>query len=302
MFFKNIGYFFLQGLKGIGKNMWMTMASAGVTFITLFVLGVFMIVNSNLQVVMDDIRNQAEIIAYVEDFEQEQEHEVVGSIERELARITETKEYEYVSKDDALERLEDMLGEYADITAGMDERNPLPASFEVSVEDPESIPEVANRLERIQYIESVDYGQEVLEQLLSITEMIQWIGLGLMVILMVMALFLIANTIKLTVYARRKEINIMKYVGATNWFIRWPFVIEGFLLSLIGTLLALLAIYFGYDYALVLLYESLPPETIQFSFVELSEIMEYLVKNLLVIGVGIGVIGSSLSLRKFLNV
>ncbi|WP_353893769.1 permease-like cell division protein FtsX [Proteinivorax hydrogeniformans] len=301
MFFKNIGYFFVQALKGITKNLWMTLASTGVTFITLFVLGAFMIVNANLQVIMDDIRNQAEILAYVEEFEDDEEY-VVGAIEREIAAISEVEEYQYVSKDDALDRLEEMLGEFADITAGMDERNPLPASFELSVDDPEKIPVVAGRLERITYIESVDYGQDVLEQLLSITEVIQWVGLALMIILMVMALFLIANTIKLTVYARRKEINIMKYVGATNWFIRWPFILEGFLLSLVGTVLALLAIYYGYDYALVLLYESLPPETIQFSFVEVADIMEHLVKNLLMIGVGIGVVGSTLSLRKFLNV
>lgn len=299
MIFRNIFYFVKEAMLGVAKNRWMTLASAGVTFVTLLVLGVFIIFNSNLEVMIEDLKSQVEVIAYVD---LEAEEEDIDLIKTELITVKGIKELRFVSQEDALARLREMLGEYEDITAGFEERNPLPASFEVILEDPEQVSQVAERIEQIPYVESVQYGQEFVEKLFAATNMVQWIGLSFMAIMFVMAVFLIANTIKLTVYARRREITIMKFVGATDWFVRWPFIVEGLLLGTIGTALALLALYYGYGYALEALYYNIPEAMLSIRFLALQEIFPTLVKYLAVLGLSLGAIGSGISLGRFLKV
>lgn len=299
MIFRNILYFFKEALVGVTKNRWMTLASAGVTFATLLVLGVFIVFNNNLEVMVEDIKNQVEVIAYLE---LEVEEEQIDIVRSELITVNGIKELRYVSKEDALERLREMLGDHSDITEGFDDRNPLPASFEIVADDPDTIGDIAERVGKIPFVETVDYGQEVVEKLFNAMNMVQWIGLGFMSVMLVMAVFLISNTIKLTVYARRKEISIMKSVGATDWFIRWPFVLEGLFLGLFGTGLALLALYYGYGYALEAVYMNIPDNLLTVGFLHLNEIFPILVKYLAVLGVSIGAIGSGISLGRFLKV
>lgn len=299
MIFRNFLYFIKEAVVGVAKNRWMTLASAGVTFATLLVLGIFIVFNSNLQVMIDDLKSQVEIVAYV-DSEAEQEH--IDMIRDELIALNGIKEIRYVSQEDALERFRERLGEYEGITAGLDERNPLPASFEIMLTNPDDVVEVAERIEIIPNIESVQYGQEFVEKLFAVMNMAQRIGLGFMAIMFIMAVFLIANTIKLTVYARRKEISIMKFVGATDWFVRWPFILEGLLLGCIGTVLALVALYYGYGYALKAIYYNIPEAMLNVRFLALEEIFPTLVKYLAVLGLSLGAIGSGISLGRFLKV
>ncbi len=298
MIFRNAFYFLKEAVVGVAKNRWMTLASAGVTFATLLVLGIFVIFNNNLQVIVEDLKGQVEIVAYVEDVEQEH----INIAKAELLTISGISEIRYVSKEEALERLREMLGEYKDITAGFDERNPLPPSFEIVLEDPDTVAEVAERIAKVPFINKVDYGQDVVEKLFDVMRIAQLIGLGFMTIMLVMAVFLISNTIKLTVYARRREITIMKFVGATDWFIRWPFILEGLLLGAFGTVLALVALNYGYDYALQSVYQNFPSELLTIRLLHLDEIFPILVKHLTILGLSLGGLGSGISLGKFLKV
>lgn len=299
MIFRNILYFFKEAVAGVTKNGWMTLASAGVTFATLLVLGIFIIFNNNLEVIVEDVKNQVEIVAYL-DIEVEEEQ--IDIVKNELVLISGIKELRFVSKEDALERLRELLGDHSDITEGFDDRNPLPVSFEIVADNPDTIPEIAARVSKIPFIETVDYGQETVEKLFAFMTLVQWIGLGFMSVMLIMAIFLISNTIKLTVYARRKEISIMKSVGATDWFIRWPFILEGLFLGLIGSGLALLSLYYGYGYALETVYMNIPDNLLTVRFLHLEEIFPVLLRYLTFLGVSLGVIGSGISLRRFLKV
>ena len=299
MIFRNVFYFIKEAMLGVAKNRWMTLASAGVTFVTLLVLGVFIVFNNNLEVMIEDLKSQVEIIAYVD---LEAEEEDIDLVRAELITLRGIQEMRFVSQEDALVRLREMLGEYENITAGFEERNPLPASFELILEDPEQVAIIAERVQGIANIESVQYGQEFVEKLFAATNMAQWVGLTFMAIMFIMAVFLIANTIKLTVYARRREITIMKFVGATDWFVRWPFILEGLLLGTIGTVLALTTLYYGYGYALEAIYYNVPEAMLSIRFLALEEIFPTLAKYLAILGLSLGAIGSGISLGRFLKV
>lgn len=299
MIFRNIFYFIKEAILGVAKNRWMTLASAGVTFITLLVLGVFIVFNSNLEIMIDDLKSQVEIIAYIDLEAGETDIELIKT---ELITIRGIKELRFVSQDEALARLREMLGEFENITAGFEERNPLPASFEVVLEDPEQVGGIADRIRVIPNIDSVQYGQEFVDRLFAATNIVRMVGLTFMGIMFLMAVFLIANTIKLTVYARRKEITIMKFVGATDWFVRWPFILEGLLLGAIGTVLALVALQYAYSYVLELLYYNVPEAMLNIRLLTLEEIFPALTRNLAILGLSLGAIGSGISLGKFLKV
>lgn len=290
-------YFVKEAFKSMFRNGWMSIASIGVMAVTLFLLGSFMLLNYNMSYISDDVKSQIEIVVFLEDniddFEQ-------GNLKKEIANMPETKTIKYVSKEEALHNLEMQLGEQGYLLEGYSDgdRNPLRNSFEVQGKSPENVSVLAQKIEKLQGTSRVDYGSEVVESLLAATQIINWVGLGFMVALGTSAMFLIANTIKLTVFSRREEVMIMKSVGATNWFIRWPFVIEGLMLSLAGSLLPLVGLYVGYQH--VMEWTSLNVPFLQLLSTEVA--FEHLVELLPILGVGVGILGSSFSIRKFLKV
>ncbi|MBP2646292.1 MAG: hypothetical protein H6Q75_1732 [Firmicutes bacterium] len=180
----------------------------------------------------------------------------------------------------------------------MGDTNPLPNSFEVKVDMPEKVKLVASALSKMKGVENAKFGQEVIEKLFSLTRMIRLFGLVLIIFLALAALFIISNTIRITVFARRKEIGIMKYVGATNWFIRWPFLIEGMILGFGGALISVILIVKIYGLLIQQVTESLTflPLIPQYPF--LTRISMFL----LVTGTAIGALGSTISLRRFMKV
>jgi len=287
-------YYLKQAGMGVWRNGWMTVASITVVVLTLLILGSFVAINLNIVAITDDVKEQVEVLAYLKDDANTQ------VLRQQILDIPGIKELTYVSKEQALESMREQLGD--GITEALDGRNPLPASFEIQSNNPDEIPNIAEKIQLLPGVESVDYGQEVVQRLFQFTRVLQIFGLVIIAVLGVMALFLIANTIKLTVYARRKQINIMKFVGATDWFIRWPFIIEGVFLGLLGALVTYLALFYGYSVlymrASVWLYENFlsvamaPPELVGLE----------LLKILFPLGMGIGAIGSGISVRKFLKV
>ncbi|HAA37726.1 MAG TPA: ABC transporter permease [Firmicutes bacterium] len=294
MLIRNIAYFFKEAMRSIVRNGWMSFASVAVVTVTLLILGSFMLLNINVEQITQEIKDQVEIVVYLDE-------ELAGSEVEQLRvaviQLPQVEEVRYVSKEQALARLQSQLGE---LVAGYEEegRNPLRDSFEIRTKIPEDIPAVAQTLQTLPGIARVDYGTDVVEKLFRFTGAVRWVGLAFMGGLAFTALFLIANTIKLTVNARAKEIMIMKWVGATEWFIRWPFVIEGVLLGGIGALLPALALFYLY-------HEVVAWTKVNLFFLPLvppQMVLVSITKLLLLIGITIGGLGSLLSMRRFLKV
>lgn len=289
-------YFFGEAFKSIYRNGWMSIASVSVVAITLFILGTFILINQNIDHITHEVRSQVEIAVWVEDDVDESD---LDELRREIIRISEVEEVRFVPKEKGLERMKDQLGESA--VAGYretPEKNPLPHLYEVSTRDPESVPEVAEKIEPLGGVEMVDYGQEVVETLFEVTGMLRIAAYIFMGALAFTATFLIGNTIKLTVIARQEEITIMKYVGATNWFIRWPFLLEGLILGFIGSLIPVLLLRYGYNYINELTGDATGFLTLASPEAALGQVDIFL----LLLGTVLGAIGSIVSIRKFLKV
>jgi cell division transport system permease protein len=178
------------------------------------------------------------------------------------------------------------------------EDNPFPYSFEVQVDKPERIQEIVPQIEKMPGVETAKFGQEVVEHLFQLTRILRLGGIFLIIMLAIATLFIISNTIRITVFARRREVSIMKYVGATNWFIRWPFLLEGMFMGFVGALIAAVALFKMYDAAQVKIYSTLA----FFPLLPSWPFMVYLCAGLVAVGTFIGAAGSAISLRKFLDV
>ncbi len=291
------GFFYIIGetFKGLYRNRWMCITSTGVVIVTLLMLGIFMLVNLNIGYITDTVKKQVEIVIYIDEQADEAD---LDQLERMLLSHGLLDEVRYVSSEEHMNRLRRQLG---GVLEGYDaeQDNPLLASFEVKTLQPESVVPLAQEFETYPAVATVFYGQGYVENLFAVTGVIQMVGLGLMIGLSITAVFLISHTIKLTVMMRQKEISIMKYVGATNWFIRWPYVLEGLLMGFVGAVLPLLGLYYIYQYSVewvtvnnLVFLSLLPVELV------ILELAQYLVP----LGVGLGILGSTFSMGRFLRV
>lgn len=294
MKFRNALYYLKEAGLGVWRNGWMTVASVTVVVLTLLILGSFVAINLNVIQITEDIKNQVELIVYLED-----EADVQG-LRQEILKIPGIRQLTFVSKEQALERMRQELGE--GITEALDGRNPLPASFEIQAADPGTIPAMADKIALMTGVESIDYGYGVAEKIFQFSRVLQLFSMGIIVALAVMALFLIANTIKLTVFARRRQIGIMKFVGATDWFIRWPFILEGIILGLLGALVAYVILFYGYSIFYVKASAWMYQNFLSVRMATPALVGRELLKYLFALGAAIGAIGSGISVRRFLKV
>lgn len=296
---RNFLYYVREAAIGVWRNRLMSLASIIVVVLTLLILGSFTLINLNIQAVTEEIMGQVEIIAYLKD--EADTPEGIDQLRQKLVTLEGVQQVTYVSKEDALVRLRERLGDKSGITEGL-ERNPLPASFEIRPIDPEQTAVLADKVSRLTGIDSVDYGQQIVDQLLSFSRSVQLFSYGVIIFLGVISLFLIGNTIKLTVYSRRRQIGIMKFVGATDWFIRWPFILEGIFLGLLGALFTYLLLFFGYailyNQASAWMYQNFLSVRMVVPEVAGRELLKYM----FAVGTGIGAVGSGISVRRFLKV
>lgn len=263
--------------------------------VSLMILGLSLILVVNSNYLATTIESELEIAVILKD-------DVSGSqlktVYDKLRTEPMIEHVVYVSKAEALSQMRKQLGERSDFFRALGDQNPLPDLFRIKVKDVAQVAAVAEQISAYSGVDKVRYGQGVIERLLSLTYWVRWVGVGVMGLIGAAAVFLIATTIRLTVFARRKEINIMKYVGATDWFIRWPFLLEGTLLGLLGALIAVAMTYGLYMQVVSYVHASLP-------FVPLRNDADFLLlltQVLLGTGMFIGALGSLISLRRFLRV
>jgi cell division transport system permease protein len=287
-------YIFQEVGRSLKRNSLLNFAAVGTTAISLFVLGVGMLLVINTNEIAKTIESDIEIMVYMR---HDLAEEDAIALEPVIGRISGVKETTFIPRDEALKSLVKRLGDELDESVG--EQNPLPDAIKVEISDPHEVNTIAAEIEDLPGVESVRYGgQDFVKKLFSLTNWVRIIGLLLITLLGLCGIFLIATTTRLTIFARRREINIMKYVGATDWFVRWPFLLEGIILGFFGALLAVGVLYFSYG-ALIAKIQ----ETITFlPLVNSTLVLLRIFQGLLAVGVVMGAVGSTISVRRYLRV
>lgn len=296
MKFNTLRRHFRESFKSIARNGWMTFASVSAVTVTLLLVGVFLVIMMNLNHIADNVQNDVEIKVYVDNAADEATKKEIGTKIEAMAAVDTVV---FSPKEKELTNLIDDLGEDGDVFKPFEQDNPLRDAYVIKTKTPQAVIKVAKKIEKIDYIQSVKYGQGYVEKLFSFVDVARNIGLALIIGLVFTAMFLISNTIKITIVARRKEIEIMRLVGATNTFIRWPFFLEGLWLGVLGAIIPIVLIATLY----VRLYEYATPK-INVEFVELLSAGSFIVQvsaSLLAIGALIGIWGSLMSVSKFLK-
>jgi len=294
-----------EGSKNIIRNGWMSFASISSIFISLFLLGIFILLALNMNYMAEQIESQVQIRVYLET---DAQNEVIDDLQKQIANISEVSKVTYVSKEDGLAILREKMGEQnGDWLEGYDnENNPLPVSFTIEVFDAQLVESVAQQIWTINNkmstppIFEVKYGQGTVETLFKITNAIRNIGFSIVIGLAITAVLLISNTIKMTIFARRREIGIMKLVGATNAFIRWPFFVEGALIGVTSSVVTSIIILIGYDQVVKTFEIDLSLMLIQ--LLPLKDVSTITAVLMISIGSLIGIWGSVMSVRKYLKV
>jgi len=292
---RTVGYFCRQAFTSVRRNVWIGLAAMATVAITLFIVGIFTLLVLNADYIATDLESNVEIVAFME---VDAARDEVLQAEEQIKAIKGVAEVKLVTKEEGLANLNKQFGRDHDLLAALGGVNPLPDLYKIKAQSPEYVQPIAETLEQIAYVDKVDYGQGVVEKLFAVVRWVRLIGSGIVLLLSLGAVFLVSTTIRLTVFARRKEINIMKYVGATDWFIRWPFFIEGMILGFTGALLAVGALYLTYDFLVSNLRYSI-------SFIPIIADTMLIIKilsGLLAAGTLVGALGSMISVRRFLQV
>ena len=288
-------YFIKEVYTSFKRNIWMTLASIFTVVLSLFILGFFSIVILNLNKMADTLESQVQISVYLKD---DLSQEEIDETKETLSKIEGLQDIKFTTREVAMENFKERLGDQQFLLDALDDTNPLPDSFSLTVTSPQQVKTIADTVVALDSVESASYSQDIINHLFNLTHLIRLIGVALIILLTGAAIFIISNTIRLTVFARRKEIAIMKYVGATDWFIRWPFLLEGICLGFIGGGLATIFLYIVYNQVTQEIYEAMA----FFPLIPQHPFIDYISLAILVAGIIIGALGSTISLKRFLKV
>ncbi|MBM7853665.1 cell division transport system permease protein [Desulfohalotomaculum tongense] len=286
-------YCIREALVSILRNGWMTVASISIVAVSLVILGGSVLLVMNTGYLTQRLESKVEISVFLEEELAAADVKEIGEKIKSTAGVAEVK---FIPKEKALQEMKKSLGSRAQVLEDL-EKNPLPDAYRVKAEDANQVPALAGSFEQLDGVEMVRYGKGVVEKLLSVTQWLRVASWTLMGILGVSALFLISTSIRMSVFARRREISIMKLLGATNWYIRAPFLMEGLIMGLAGALLAVAVVYLGYIALVDKIKVSLP-------FINLvpgEEVFTVVPGALLGLGILIGIFGSLISIHRFLS-
>ncbi|MHB1041686.1 MAG: permease-like cell division protein FtsX [Eubacteriales bacterium] len=290
-----IDYYLREAYQSILRNSWLALASIGVVAVSLLIFGGTLLMVLNANNLARGLESGVEISLFLKDNTPPGE---VSDMEKSIRNLPEVASVEFIPKEQALDDMKKNLGDNKDILSGLEEKNPLPDAFRIKARDVEQVPALAGQFMELRQADQVRYGQGVVEKILAFSRWLRIAGMITMVLLGAAAVFLIATTIRLSVFSRRREIEIMKFLGATNWFVRLPFLLEGMALGLFGSLLAVAVIYVGYISLVGNIQFSLPFMQLVTDRREILPVLE----GLTLLGIAIGAAGSMISVRKFLKV
>ena len=297
MRFNVINYLIKEGVRNLFKNKKSTMSALMIMCATMLIFGLFFVIGENLNAFVENVADAQEIRVIIDNDATESEIEEVGS---EILAIDGVKSVEFVSKDEALEYMKDMLGD--ELIEGYSERNIFSVAYNVTLTDLKLNDEVQDNINQIPHVKKIVSSNQTISQIISLAKGVRVVTAGILALLIVISVSIIANTIKLTVHARRKEISIMKYVGATNSFIRWPFLVEGVIIGVVAGLLSVGIIFAAYTGVANQLANTSFLQMANWTLLNFSDMFNLILLVYLGLGIGIGVLGSSISMRKYLEV
>ena len=302
MRFSTFVYTFKQGVKNIWRNKIFSLASIATMSACIFLFGLFYAVVMNFQNIVKEVESGVAVTVFFEEGISRERISEIGDI---ISKRTEVADMRYVSADEAWEEFGEIYFEGAeDMVEGFETDNPLAESshYEIYLND------VSQQSNLVTYLESVEGVREVRSSdlaanvLTDFNRLIGYVSVGIILILLCVAIFLISNTVTTGISVRREEIAIMKLIGATDYFVRSPFIVEGILIGLIGSALPLVLLYFMYSRLIVYVADKFIWLSNMLHFLPVNEVFKTLVPVALILGVGIGFLGSRLTIRKHLNV
>ena len=294
-----VTYLIGEGFRNVFKNKKSTAASLMIMCAAMLIFGLFFIIGENIDHIMTDIEEAQGMQVFIKDEVTEEQTKELGEKIKALEGVNSAV---YKTKEEALNEMKDRFKEKSHLLAGFDEKNIFPASYVVTLTDLKLSSQVQNEIMQMEGIKKITSRDETITTLIKIANGVRIVTGAILVILVVISIFIIANTIKLTVHARRKEISIMKYVGATNSFIRWPFIVEGILIGIIAGMISILLVGGIYQLVSNQILQSSVTQTINLSLLSFSDLFGLIVMVYSILGVGIGVLGSWISMRKYLKV
>lgn len=295
---RNLKYFVRQGFHNFSKNGAMSVASVIIITACLTLFGLYIVFGINVNYIGEQFQSQFQIDVYIIRGAPESQIQDIGDV---LANMDNVQGIEYVSKADAFKELEELFSDTPEATVGYDAENlnPLMASYRLSLKEFTDVEAMKAKIEKIDGVDHVNSKDDVMKSMLSTVETIKFVSLWIMLVLAVISILIISNAIKMTVFARRKEINIMKFIGATDSFIRSPFIVEGMIIGFVGAIIAIgiVTCLYGYFAALMtnLLRNIIRLKTI-------PEVLPVMIVTFILFGAFLGAVGSWISTKKHLRV
>lgn len=291
----SVKYLTHEGFRNVWVNRLMSLASVTVLLACLLIMGSGIMIFFNIDSLLDVVQSQNVVMVYVAENATDLETSQIGVSIQNMENI---ESCEFIPKDDAFQKQIESMGGDAAIFEGFDE-SPLPDAYKVTVRDLTQFEGTVTQLKAMEMVESVRENGDLASKILSVRHAITIVSIGLVIMLFLVAVFIIANTIRITMFSRKLEINIMKAVGATNWFIRWPFLIEGILLGVISGILSFGLLWGLYELAVKVFTDTI--STLGFSLVAFTEHWWQILLVFLGIGVFTGGFGSTVSMGKYLK-
>lgn len=291
----NITYFLREGVSSIFSHRLMSVAAMSVITACLLLMGSFSLVAVNIDKVLEDVGNKNEIVVFIDE---SYTGEQARALESEIVAVDEVESAVYMTKEEALENFKEDFGDDSGILEGLEERNPLRDRFTIKLHDIHATKRAAEALRGIEGVANVRARSDISDRIIQVRDVVTAICAVLILILALVSVFIISNTVNLTMFNRREEIAIMKMIGATNGFVRIPFVIEGLLIGIAGATLALFLQWAVYEYVVAAALSSI-------SFmpnVSFGDIIGYILMMFYGVGILVGGVGSAITLHKFLKV
>ena len=288
----SLGYLTKEGFRNVWVNRLMSLASVTVLMACLVIIGLGAMLFFNINALLDKIESQNVIMAYIEDGTTDEQ---IEKLNKDIYGLGNIEDCIFVSKEEAFENSKKELGEDSALLEGME--NPMPDAYKVVVTDMTLFKQTVTGLKGLEHIENVRENSDVAEKLIDIRQAVTIVIAGMVLLLFIVSLFIIANTIRITMFSRRLEISIMKAVGATNWFIRWPFMIEGIVIGIISSLVSM-GVLAGLYYGVAYVFEDL---LALFKPVAFGQYAGYIFLLFAVIGMFTGSVGSLFSMGRYLK-
>lgn len=296
---RSFKYFISEGFKSIRINWVMSLASIVTVTFSLLIFCLFLIVTTNVNHVVDQLKDEYQLLVIVDENATADRTEQIGN---EISEISGVGAVEFESKQEALEKMKNNF-EDQEIFEGLEYDNPLRDKYKVSIEDLSNRNEIETVIKGVDGVTEIKSSVETAETLVKVTKYVNWISIWIYILLMIVSVTIITNTIRLAVYSRRKEINIMKFIGATNWFIRWPFLVEGIIIGIIASVITIAVAWPTYNYfaqTVINIFKN--SGATMFKPKPVGEVALLLAGSSAGLGILSGVIGSLISVRKHLDV